>query len=158
MLAAVRPMNPADSHHGQATPFTFSFHSLLRGQDAGTGTDRDAAELYKGNHRAGGHGARMTRMSPRTFSGLMLALMASSHATDALCAQVASPPTISGHLAFSELTLNQAVQMAQARYQARVVRADTERDGDHIYYRLRLLSADGRVFTVRVDSRTGNMQ
>jgi hypothetical protein len=43
----------------------------------------------------------------------MLALMASSHAPGALCAQVASPPSMSGHLAFAELTLNQAVQMAQ---------------------------------------------
>lgn len=62
------------------------------------------------------------------------------------------------HLAFGGLTLDQAVRMAQARYGARVVRADTERNGDRVYYRLRLLSSDGRVFSVRVDAQTGEMQ
>lgn len=65
---------------------------------------------------------------------------------------------LSWRLAFGALTLDQAVRMAQARYGARVVRADTERNGDRVYYRLRLLSSDGRVFSVRVDAQTGEMQ
>ena len=58
-------------------------------------------------------------------------------------------------LAAAGISLDQAVRMAQARFNARVVRADTENDGDRVIYRLRLLSADGRVFSVRVDARTG---
>lgn len=100
----------------------------------------------------------MGHVSLRAYPGLLLALMACVHAPSALGAKGPAPSTDSQHLAFSELTLGQAVQMAQARYQARVVRADTEREGERIYYRLRLLSPDGRVFTVRVDARTGSMQ
>lgn len=100
----------------------------------------------------------MTRMALRTFPKVLLALIACVHAQMAMCERAPAPMTDGHHLAFAGLTLDQAVQMAQARYQARVVRADTEREGDHIYYRLRLLSADGRVFTVRVDARTGSMQ
>ena len=48
--------------------------------------------------------------------------------------------------------------MAQARYNARVVRAETTREGDRVFYRLRLLSADGRVFSVLVDAQTGSFQ
>jgi hypothetical protein len=70
----------------------------------------------------------------------------------------ASPvPAAPIRLAYGGISLDQAVQMAQARYGARVVRADTERDGDRVYYRLRLLSPDGRVFSVRVDAQTGSM-
>jgi len=53
------------------------------------------------------------------------------------------------------ISLDQAVQMAQARFHARVVRAETANEGNRVVYLLRLLSADGRVFTVRVDAQTG---
>jgi uncharacterized membrane protein YkoI len=53
------------------------------------------------------------------------------------------------------ISLDQAVARAEAQFNARVVRAETnERDGRLIYV-LRLLSDDGRVFTVRIDAATG---
>jgi uncharacterized membrane protein YkoI len=53
------------------------------------------------------------------------------------------------------LSLDQAVAMVQRRYNAKVVRADESREGDDVVYVIRLLSPDGRVFTVRVNARTG---
>lgn len=82
------------------------------------------------------------------------AVSAASAAAAALTAGDAAPI----HLAYGGISLDQAVQMAQTRYGARVVRADTERSGDRVYYRLRMLSPDGRVFSVRVDAQTGSMQ
>ncbi|MBS0611958.1 MAG: PepSY domain-containing protein [Proteobacteria bacterium] len=81
-------------------------------------------------------------------------------ATPQAAARAAQPGAadLPWRLAFGGLTLDQAVRMAQARYGARVVRADTERNGERVYYRLRLLSSDGRVFSVRVDAQTGEMQ
>ncbi len=57
------------------------------------------------------------------------------------------------------VSLDEAIDMAQKRYRARVVRADTtENDGRRTYV-LRLLSDDdGRVWTVRVDAATGAMR
>ena len=53
------------------------------------------------------------------------------------------------------LSLAQAVERAQRQFDARVVRAEETREGDDVIYRIRLLAADGRVFTVRVNARTG---
>lgn len=76
----------------------------------------------------------------------------------AFAARAPAPAAQVLRLAYGGISLDQAVKMAQARFGARVVRADTERDGDRVYYRLRLLSPDGRVFSVRVDAQTGAMQ
>src|SRR5690242_18645415 len=56
------------------------------------------------------------------------------------------------------LTLDQAIAMAERTYKARVVRADTQHEGDRIVYVLRLLNGAGRVWTVRVDAQSGRMQ
>jgi uncharacterized membrane protein YkoI len=56
------------------------------------------------------------------------------------------------------ISLDRAVAMAERRYNARVVRADTRAGGDRIVYVLRLLNDAGRVWTVRVDATTGDMQ
>ncbi len=57
------------------------------------------------------------------------------------------------------MSLDEAVDRAQKRYNARVVRAETSESGGRLVYVLRLLSdEDGRVFTVRVDAQTGQMQ
>jgi uncharacterized membrane protein YkoI len=54
-----------------------------------------------------------------------------------------------------ELSREQAVALVQKRYGARVVRADiADQDGRHVYV-FRLLSADGKVWIVRVDARSG---
>lgn len=53
------------------------------------------------------------------------------------------------------LSLDQAVRMAQHRYRARVVRAETQMQGGRTIYVLRMLDDAGRVFAVRVDAASG---
>lgn len=53
------------------------------------------------------------------------------------------------------LSLDQAVRLAQHRYRARVVRAETQTQGGRTIYVLRLLDDAGRVFAVRVDAASG---
>jgi uncharacterized membrane protein YkoI len=47
--------------------------------------------------------------------------------------------------------------MAQRRFQAKAVRAETVRNGDKVEHRIRLLSADGKVRNVSVDAESGAM-
>ena len=47
---------------------------------------------------------------------------------------------------------------AERRHDARAVRAEAISEDGRTVYRIRLLSADGRVFEVRVDARTGAFQ
>lgn len=57
------------------------------------------------------------------------------------------------------VSLDEAIDRAQKRYRARVVRAEQSQSGGRIVYVLRMLSDDdGRVFTVRVDAATGAME
>jgi len=57
----------------------------------------------------------------------------------------------------SGMSLDEAVQRAERRYHARVVKAEAHNSDGRTIYVLRLVSEDGRVFTVRVDAQTGNM-
>ena len=57
----------------------------------------------------------------------------------------------------SGLSLDQAVEMAQRRYRAKAVRAETIRQGDRRIHQIRLLAADGKVYNVRVDAESGAM-
>jgi uncharacterized membrane protein YkoI len=61
-------------------------------------------------------------------------------------------------LADRQISMDEAVDMAQRRYNARVVRAEVSERGGRRVYLLRLLSDDGRVFNVRVDAATGSFQ
>jgi len=54
-----------------------------------------------------------------------------------------------------KLSMEQAVRLAQRRFRARVVRAETEMQGDRTIYVLRMLDDAGRVFAVRVDAASG---
>ena len=56
------------------------------------------------------------------------------------------------------MSLDQAVQMVQQRYGARVVRAETKSEGGRTVYVLKCLNSDGRVWTVRVDAQSGSVQ
>lgn len=56
-----------------------------------------------------------------------------------------------------ELSMDQAVSMAEHRYRARVVRAETQTQGDRTIYVLRMLDDAGRVFSVRVDAASGTI-
>ena len=69
-------------------------------------------------------------------------------------------PAPSGHAtAYADgLTLDQAVAKVEARFNARVVRAEEKQDNGRRIYRIRLLSADGRVFDVTVDAASGKVE
>ena len=56
------------------------------------------------------------------------------------------------------VSMDQAVRMVEERYHARVVKAETQHDGGHTQYVLRLLSDEGKVWTVRVDATSGSVQ
>lgn len=72
---------------------------------------------------------------------------------------VAVPGTGGAAALKGDLSLDEAIDRAQKRYRARVVRAEQVEQGGRVVYVLRLLSdEDGRVFTVRVDARSGEMQ
>ncbi len=53
------------------------------------------------------------------------------------------------------MTMDQAVKMASKRFHARVVKAETQKEGGRNVYVLRLLNETGHVWTVHVDSATG---
>lgn len=57
----------------------------------------------------------------------------------------------------ASLSLAQAVRLAQHRFRARVVRAETKTQGDRTIYVLRMLDDTGRVFAVRVDAASGTI-
>jgi uncharacterized membrane protein YkoI len=53
------------------------------------------------------------------------------------------------------LSLDAVVAQMEKRYNARVVRAETRHDNGRTIYVLRLLNADGKVWTVQVDADSG---
>lgn len=55
------------------------------------------------------------------------------------------------------ISLDQAIQMAERQFGARVVRASVSEDNGRRVYVLRLVSEQGRVWTVRVDAASGAM-
>jgi uncharacterized membrane protein YkoI len=55
------------------------------------------------------------------------------------------------------VSLDQAVSMAESRYRAKAVKAQQSVSGDRLVYQIRLLSGDGKVWTVQVDAQTGQM-
>jgi hypothetical protein len=54
-----------------------------------------------------------------------------------------------------QLTLGEAIVIAQNRYPGRVVRAQTMQTGNGAIFEIRIIGNDGRVHTVTVDARTG---
>jgi uncharacterized membrane protein YkoI len=60
-------------------------------------------------------------------------------------------------VADSRISMQQAVKMAEQKFKARVVRAESENEGGKTVYVLRLLNDSGRVWTVRVDAATGTV-
>lgn len=73
----------------------------------------------------------------------------------ALLLMAISPFSSGLALAADGVSLDAAVAAAQGRHRARVVKAEViERDGRTVYS-LRLLGADGRVWTIRIDAATG---
>ena len=58
-------------------------------------------------------------------------------------------------VASGEISLDEAVSRAERQYRARVVRTDVQDEDGRKVYVLKLLSEDGRVFTVRIDAQSG---
>jgi hypothetical protein len=55
------------------------------------------------------------------------------------------------------VSMDQAIAQVERRYKARVVRAEQAESNGRRIYVLRLLSEEGRVWTVRVDAETGGV-
>jgi uncharacterized membrane protein YkoI len=53
------------------------------------------------------------------------------------------------------ITMDQAIEMAERRHKARVVRAEEVASKGKRVYVLRLLSEEGRVWSLKVDAQTG---
>lgn len=60
-------------------------------------------------------------------------------------------------LTAASMSMDEAVKMAEQRFHARVVKAETQHDNGHTVYVLRLLNESGRVWTVRVDAASGEL-
>jgi len=58
-------------------------------------------------------------------------------------------------VAAASVSMEQAVKMAEQRFKARVVRAETQSNDGRTVYVLRMLNESGRVWTVRVDASNG---
>ena len=56
------------------------------------------------------------------------------------------------------ISLDEAVALVQSRYDAKVVKAETVQQRGRDVHRIRLLSPDGRVWTVTVDAASGEMR
>jgi uncharacterized membrane protein YkoI len=56
------------------------------------------------------------------------------------------------------ISLDEAVRRAERQFHARVVKAETRIVDGRTMHILRLVSDDGRVFTVRVNADSGNME
>ena len=97
------------------------------------------------------HRRHWTWLSALLIAGLTAVANAAGHGS-------ASPePVTARHARFASLTLDQAIEMAERRFRARVVRAGVEEADGQLIYVLRLLSEQGRVWTVRVDAQSGSV-
>jgi uncharacterized membrane protein YkoI len=59
--------------------------------------------------------------------------------------------------AAASVSMEQAVKMAEQRFKAKVVRAETQQNEGRTVYVLRMLNESGRVWTVRVDAANGSV-
>ncbi len=91
------------------------------------------------------------------FATLMLTALSLAAATAVKAQEMAEWWPRQQYQVRSGISLDQAVEMAQSRFSARVVKAETVRSGDRRVHQIRLLNAQGKVWTVRVDAETGQM-
>jgi hypothetical protein len=98
-------------------------------------------------------------MNLRRFIGLALWSMGPGAAGASSGAPPSTPPARPAPavivLTAASLSIDDAVKMAEQRYHARVVKAETQHDNGHTVYILRLLNDSGQVWTVRVDAASG---
>lgn len=55
------------------------------------------------------------------------------------------------------VSLDQAVRMAESRYRAKAIKAETVNSGGRRIHEIRLLNSEGMVWKVRVDADTGQL-
>jgi uncharacterized membrane protein YkoI len=98
------------------------------------------------------------RIATFLLMGLSMAAATTVHAQDGVRAQemIEWWPRAQYYVQ-SEVSLDQAAQMAEKRFNARVVKAETVRNGDRRVHQIRLLNAQGKVWKVSVDAETGQM-
>jgi uncharacterized membrane protein YkoI len=89
---------------------------------------------------------------------LLILLLCAVGAPVGSCAAAAARADEGERVASIAVSMDQAVKMVEQRFHARVVKAETQREGDHTLYVLRLLDDSGKVWTVRVDATSGSVQ
>lgn len=100
----------------------------------------------------------------RIIAALLLAVALSASAPNLAwgrgrALQESAPlPTAPTAVTRASMSLDEAVQMVQQRFNARVVRAETHSDAGRTVYHLRLMNSEGKVWTVRVDAQSGSIQ
>jgi hypothetical protein len=99
---------------------------------------------------AAGFAVGLVGFSPLTRAGSLPAFETGGSAQPDPPVQVAE--------AHDGISLDEAVSRAERQYHARVVRTDVQDEDGRKVYVLKLLSDDGRVFTVRIDAATGRMR
>jgi uncharacterized membrane protein YkoI len=91
------------------------------------------------------------------FSLITLIGIAVPVAVPSVDAQTLIDPRRQYKLDSGGMSKDEAVQMAERRYNAKAVRVETINSGDRRIYEIRLLNAEGKVWTVRVDASTRQM-
>jgi uncharacterized membrane protein YkoI len=91
------------------------------------------------------------RFSPLAVVLAVAIVTGSAAAAPAVRAEEGQRPTT----LVASVSLEEAVKMAEQRFNARVVRAEAQQDAGHTIYVLRMLNESGRVWTVRVDASNG---
>ncbi len=94
-------------------------------------------------------------MNLQRVIGLALLLTGPGAAGASSDAPPATPEPAVIALTAASMSMDQAVKMAEQRFHARVVKAETHQDNGHTVYVLRLLNEAGQVWTVRVDAASG---
>jgi uncharacterized membrane protein YkoI len=98
------------------------------------------------------------RFAPRAFVLVVTLVTAMTAAAPVVRAdEEHRPVTLGSTSSTSTISLEQAVKMAEQRFQARVVRAEAQQDGGNTIYVLRLLNESGRVWVVRVNASNGSV-
>jgi uncharacterized membrane protein YkoI len=91
----------------------------------------------------------------RTFVAVFLLLTCLAPVGFEVHSLMAAEQSAGVAVAAAGVSMDQAVKMAEQRFKARVVRAESQRDGIRTVYVLKLLNDAGHVWTVRVDAANG---
>ncbi len=103
----------------------------------------------------------MPKSTPRILAALAIVLLVNGVQPAALAkspatqARAHKSDSTKPRLAQNGPSLDAVVKQMEQRFNARVVRAETRQEKGRTVYVLRLLNADGKVWTVRVDADSG---